>query len=181
MQGDLFPFGPETVLAMCRRIEARILAHAPELARRDLETIYGGLCGTDLAINEIAARITGGTDWQRRQQLDAVQLTPAPRSPWRAPRDRIVYTPLARAVGKEAPVRPTEGWYQAPRARRSHYHAGSSRALCGKAFVPTLIPEQLTETVDPQAVPCADCARMAEARDAALSTATGAVFRGGRR
>lgn len=182
MQGELFPLGPESLVQLCRRLEARILAYAPELNRRDCTTLLGGLALVDLELEAIGAAIRQSPSWQARQALPSLappravseRIVIPPRRRWRSPRLPLTYTPLAHPAPSLAAVRPLEGWFWPEGERKAHFHLGQPRAFCGKLTVPGLIPEQLTAeppTGDPAAL-CAVCAKMAARRQRELTGST---------
>jgi len=179
-QGELFPNAPETVLALCRRLEARVLSIGPELSAQDCDRLIGELFLVDVTMNGISNRIRLGVDWQRRQQLDALAAERPLAAPipvqrhWRARKLPITYSPLISKRG-EVPMSPApEGWFRGKRATRAHYHAGSSRSICGKAFVPMLVPEQLLTAAPEGTIPCGDCERMNARRREGLALIGGA-------
>jgi hypothetical protein len=66
-QAELFPFAnPETVLAHCRRLEARVLAIAPELSKQDCTAMLAELALADLMLDSIDRRIRQTPEYHAR-------------------------------------------------------------------------------------------------------------------
>lgn len=73
MQGDLFPaFQPETVLAMCRRLERRVLAIAPELTVEECFRLMAELSLVDRLADELERRVTSSPEYMERQIVTPV-------------------------------------------------------------------------------------------------------------
>jgi hypothetical protein len=62
---------PETCLALCRRIQAELLAIAPELTQREVCHILGELALCDGCIHRIAERVRNSPEYETRMRLPA--------------------------------------------------------------------------------------------------------------
>jgi hypothetical protein len=72
-QSELFPFAsPETVLAMCRRIEAKVLKIAPEIRPEDCMRLIGELSLATIVCEALEDRIRLTPEWVHRHSLDVV-------------------------------------------------------------------------------------------------------------
>lgn len=87
-QAELFPHAsPETVLAYCRRLEAKILEVAPEMTPLDCQVLLQELALATLAMERLSWRIRQGMEYLRRKSLPDVIPIDAARG------ERIVIPP----------------------------------------------------------------------------------------
>jgi len=99
-QAELFPHAsPETVLAYCRRLEAKVLEVAPELTPHECQRLLSELTLVTLCMERLSHRIRHDMPYLRRTSLPDVVAIDAARG------ERIVQPP---------PTEPPE-W---PRRRR---------------------------------------------------------------
>lgn len=92
-QAELFPFAsPETVLAYCRRLEAKVLKVAPELTPTHCLRLLGELALATTLLETISRSIEHSSAWRLRESLppvrprDEPRIVAAPPSPERPPR-----------------------------------------------------------------------------------------------
>lgn len=98
-QDDFLPMNPITVVARCRRVEARVTLYAPELTREECTQIYGHLCYIDLMMDKLTERIRRTPEWQVRMALPPGDCSLAPLTSldherarhWRSPRAVVPY------------------------------------------------------------------------------------------
>jgi hypothetical protein len=102
---SLFPIDPLTLIAACRRLEAKITLYAPELTPQQCDRMLGELSLADGLLSRITEQIRRTPDWQRRVALPEVDpalakpgLLEAPaRQRWRSlPGMAIRYRPAAQ-------------------------------------------------------------------------------------
>lgn len=78
-QAELFPHAsPETVLAYCRRLEAKVLAVAPEMSEADCRRVLAELALATLVMDKISLAIRAAMPYLRRTSLpDVIPITAA--------------------------------------------------------------------------------------------------------